>query len=216
MKNKLWILVAVIVVVLAGVGIYFLQGPGGNLATIGNTSMRSLLASGASQKCTFTNENSNGTIYVGGGKMRGDFSSKSGEVAAQSHMIITNNIAYVWIDGMAQGYRMPFEDMTAQGASNGQGIDADAKVATKCESWQASDVSFTLPTDVTFSEVSAGAQNGAAPTTPTATTSSTSGTSVKAGADTSAQTYAEQQCTACNMITDATAKAQCKASFDCR
>ncbi len=213
MNNKLWIWIAAAVVVLGGIGIFLMQGPGGSLATIGNTSMRSLLESGASQKCTFNNSNSNGTIYVGGGKMRGDFTSKSADVVAESHMIITNNIAYVWIDGTSQGYRMPFEDLTPQGNAGGdQGIDADAKVATNCENWQASDTSFTLPTDITFNSVSTGASSGATPTAPAATTSSSSGAS--AGA--SAQTYAEQQCAACNTISDATAKAQCKASFDCR
>jgi len=219
MQNKklIWI-AAAIVVVLGGIGIFFLQGPGGSLATIGNTSMRSLLESGASQKCTFSNSNSNGTIYVGAGKMRGDFTSKSGDVAAQSHMIISNNIAYVWIEGTPIGYRMPFENLTAGGgAQNDQGIDADAKVATNCEVWQANETSFTLPTDITFSEVSAGAAGGTVPTAATSSSSGAStGTGANAGASATTQTYAEQQCAACNTITDSTAKAQCKASFDCR
>lgn len=206
MKN-IWIWVAVAVVVVGAAGFYFMQG-GGGLSTLGNTSLRSLIASNASQKCEFSNADSNGTIYVGAGKMRGDFASQAGGVEAQSHMVIANNIAYIWLDGSTQGYRMPFEKLSATSSAQSGGIDADAKVATKCENWQATEVSFALPTNVTFMEIGAQMQVPA-------TTGASTGAS--AGANTAApQTYAEQKCAACNMITDATAKAECKASFDCR
>src|SRR3569623_566933 len=144
-RNWIWIIIAIIVVLLAA--LFFLKGGVGGLSTLGNTSLRSLLASNASQQCSFDNGQSSGTIYVSAGRMRGDFAVKSGEASAQSHMVISNNIAYVWIDGMNQGYRMPFEDLSAS-SSNKQsgGVDADAKVATKCGPWQANDSSFTLPT----------------------------------------------------------------------
>jgi hypothetical protein len=183
------------------------------LATLGNTSLRELLSANISQKCTFDNGEASGTLYVGVSKMRGDFTSKSGEASStQSHMIISNNIAYVWIDGIPMGYRMGFEDLATNSGQNG-GVDADAKVATKCESWQAIDTAFALPTDVTFNEV------GTVPSAATQNSNTTSGnasatTGASAGADAN-MTYTERQCAACAMITDKTARAQCVASFDC-
>ena len=150
--------------------------------------------------------------------MRGDFSAKAGGSSAQSHMIITNNIAYVWIDGMSQGYRLPFEDMTATtSAKNSQGIDADARVATHCGPWSATDAPFALPTDVSFSPV--GTPTGdMTPTTSGASNKGTSSSATSGGAAAGASantSYYAQQCAACNAIADSSAKAQCIASFDC-
>jgi hypothetical protein len=148
--------------------------------------------------------------------MRGDFSSKTGETTAQSHMVIANNIAYVWIDGMNQGYRMPFENLSASSSNNqaAGGVDADAKVATKCGAWSATDAVFSLPTDISFNPVGAPAGD----LTPT-TSGTTSGASAGAGAGAAGTvptgSYYAQQCAACNAITDSTARAQCIASFDC-
>ena len=203
-KTVLWVAIAVVVVAAAG-AFFFLNNTPGGIATLGNTSLRSLLANNVSQKCTFNNGDANGTIYVSAGRMRGDFTSKAGEGTAQSHMIITNNIAYVWIDGMNQGYRMPFEDMASTSSKNsGQGIDADARVATNCESWQSNDASFSLPTDVSFNAVA----------TPPASNQQTSTTSTSAGVKAN-MSYYEQQCATCNAMTDKTAKDQCIAYFDC-
>ncbi|MES2006642.1 MAG: hypothetical protein V4436_00875, partial [Patescibacteria group bacterium] len=129
-KTLVWIIGLVILVAAVG-GFFFLNNTPGGITTLGNTSLRSLLSGTTSQKCTFNNGDASGVIYVSASRMRGDFTSKAGEVTAQSHMIITNNIAYVWIDGMSQGYRMPFEDMAStSGKNNNTGVDADARVAT--------------------------------------------------------------------------------------
>jgi hypothetical protein len=212
MKN-IWIWVAVIVIVLGGIGFFVWQN-GGNvsLSTLGNTSLRSLLTANVSQKCTFNNGDSSGTIYVSAGRMRGDFTAKANEEASsQSHMVISNNLAYVWIDGSTQGYRMSFEDITATTSrQSGQGIDADSKVATNCEPWAANDTVFSLPTDVTFNALpSAGTS---ANSQSQSTTGASAGASVNANAG---GDYYAQKCAACNMITDKAAKAECIASFDC-
>lgn len=209
---------AVVIVAAAVAGYYFIgQGSGSTvLSTIGNTSLRSLLAGVSPQKCTFDNGQSIGTIYVANGKMRGDFESKTETVTAKSHMVISNSISYVWLDGMKQGYRMAFDDMAKGNSTQGQGIDADAKVATKCESWQANETVFTLPTDVTFNEV--GMPPAQTNTTPAQGASTGAGASAGANASgkvPSAQDYMAQQCAACAAVTDPSAKAQCMAVFDC-
>ncbi len=214
-KNWIWIAVAVIVVGLLG---YFLFAMGGasSLSSLGNTSLRSLLTSNATQTCTFTNSQTSGTIYVSAGRMRGDFSSKTGETTAQSHMIISNNIAYVWVDGLAQGYRMPFEDLSASSSNKANGgVDADAKVATNCGPWAANDSVFVLPSDISFNPI--GAPAGDMAPTSSNTSGQTSGSANVSGSasGSATQSYLAQQCAACNAITDKTARMQCVAHFDC-
>jgi hypothetical protein len=215
MQNKL-IIGAVVLVVIAAGAVFFMKGGTGSFSTMGNTSLRALLSSNASQKCSFNNGDSSGTIYVGAGKMRGDFTSKTEGATAQTHMIISNDIVYVWLDGTAQGFRTAFSDMKPNSTSQG-GVDADAKVATDCTSWQATESSFELPANVTFM---------AAPSANTGTMPQGSAGGDAAHTDASAHTsagasagatmdYHAQQCAACNMVTDPTAKMQCKASFDC-
>jgi hypothetical protein len=211
-KNWIWIVIAVIVIGLLG---YLFLGKGlGGLSTLGNTSLRSLLTANTTQTCTFDNGQSSGTIYVSAGRMRGDFAGKSDTTEAKSHMIISNDIAYVWIDGMNQGYRMPFESLSASSSKNQTGgIDADAKVAAKCGPWSSNDAVFSLPTDVSFNPVGAPAGDMMPTTSNQGSTSDSSAGA--AGGTMPAGSYAAQQCAACASITDANAKAQCIASFDC-
>ncbi len=220
MQNKKLIFgVVAVIIVVVGAALFFMNGGTRGLTTLGNTSLRTLLTSNMSQKCSFSNADSSGTIYVGGGKMRGDFTSKADQGSAQSHMVIDNNIAYVWIDGTAQGYRMPFENLSAANGGKTGGVDADAKVATDCTPWQATEASFTLPTDVTFNALpnAASAQTQTQTQTNTEATGANATGSAGAGATTDTNmSYYEQKCAACNALTDATAKSQCKASFDCR
>lgn len=154
-KNWIWIAVAAIVVIGGG-ALFLMNGGAGPFASMGNTSLRSLLSANTTQKCSFDNAQSTGTIYVATGEMRGDFTSKVGQASAQSHMVIANDMVYIWADGTPVGYRMAFDDMKPGGASS-PGIDADAKVATDCTPWQAEAASFTLPTTVTFNAAPAAA-----------------------------------------------------------
>lgn len=208
-KNWIWIVAAVVVVGLLG---YLFLGNGAfNFSSLGNTSLRSLLTSNTAQKCSFDNGQTSGTIYVSAGRMRGDFSSKTGEAASKSHMVISNDIAYVWVDGITQGYRMPFESLSASSSTQASGgIDADAKVAANCGPWASNDSLFSLPSNVSFNPVGAPAGD-MAPTTSGATKASTS---AGASADTP-QSYYEQVCGECNAITDDTLRLQCIAKNDC-
>src|SRR3989344_7159247 len=67
-------------------------------------SLVELLAAGTAQKCTFdhsvdgsTNE---GRIYIGNGKMRGDFSSTVNGQTMMAHMISDGQEVNTWVDGM--------------------------------------------------------------------------------------------------------------------
>ena len=134
-------------------------------------------------------------------------------------MIISNNIAYVWIDGISQGYRMPFEDLSASSSTKAAGsVDADAKVATNCGAWAANDSVFTLPTDVSFNPVGAPAGDMAPTTSGSSNGSSggaSTGTSGSAAGTAPEGSYYAQQCASCSAIIDKAARAQCIASFDC-
>ena len=109
---------------------------------------------------------------------------------------------------------MSFDSMNS---GKGGSPDANANVDYKCQPWSATETKFTLPAGVNFQDMTAMMQQAktAAPAPAAASgTGASAGTSATGAAK--VQTYAEQQCAACNSITDAGAKAQCKASFDCR
>ena len=166
MQQKTWAWILVAVIVIAAVGYFIYQNGGGRaLSTLGNTSLRSLLTSNTAQQCAFNNGQSSGTIYVAGGKMRGDFTAQGS--SAQSHMVIIGGFAYVWIDGVSAAYYMPFESLSATTTSqNTGGIDADAKVATNCKTWQVNQGLFDLPASVNFNKVGTTLPSGdMAPTT---------------------------------------------------
>src|SRR3989344_4479660 len=63
-------------------------------------SLKSLLAVSTPQQCTFMDNSgdvtSEGTIYAGGGKMRGDFNSVASGKTMEGHLIVINDVGYVW------------------------------------------------------------------------------------------------------------------------
>ncbi len=222
MKNKN-ILIGVAAVAVVGIGAYLMMGKGVLPSIMSpssqQTTLKALLAAGTNQTCTFTSQtaesSSSGEVYIGGGKMRGDFTSVAAGKTTMSHLVVSNGIAYLWIDQPLQGFRMSFDSMNGK---NGSSMDANATTDYKCQPWNAIETKFDLPAGVNFQDMSAMIEQAAKMQAQTGANAEVSapaaGTPTGAGA--SAQTYAEQQCAACNAIPDATAKAQCKASFDCR
>lgn len=122
----------------------------------GETTFTSLLASGIAQQCDFTsattNAESQGKVYVGGGKIRGDFTSVTQGTTVASHMIVRDESTYVWSDKAPFGMKMPVPksgETTPQGMDNG----ADAmnqKVNVNCTGWDVDESVFTLPAEIKF------------------------------------------------------------------
>ncbi len=212
MNNKV---VAAVVVVLLLIGGYFgytkLKGggaivPGTTSESGGMKSLKDLLSSGAAQKCTFSQTSdsgtSEGTTYVSGGKVRGDFTTTSSGKTMTSHMISDGKTSYIWTEGEKTGFKMTATDASpstvqkdsADNPVNSQ-ADLDQKADYKCSSWIVDGSVFTPPSNVTFTDFSQMLNPSSAP-------SQGSGS-------------APSQCSYCDSLTGDD-KTQCRSAFGCK
>ena len=203
MNNKVLIGVVAVVIVLLGAFFFFRSGgSGGSTAETPSQllSLRDLRGRSGPQTCTFTsstaNSQSEGTVYINNGLMRGNFTSSQNGQTVASHMITKDDSVYVWSDGLAQGYKMDVSTLdAAPGGGTQNGIDATAPVGYDCKAGSIDPSVFELPAGITFSAA------GAA-TVPT-------GSGVGAGASqTGAASAHAMQCQSCDQAPDAATKAQ--------
>jgi len=193
-KGIIGALVAVVVVVGGG---YYLWSQGGmpGKETDPTTSFRELAASQSPQECTFTAPNGGvGTLFVSGGKIRGDFTGSLGGGTTTGHIIMRDNMSYIWAEGMTQGFKNSFAEATSTGESPAAG--PDDRVTTDCKSWTADESKFELPQSVTFNTVSS--------------------MQIRAGAsEAGSSAGVNATCSQCDMIPNDEAKKQCRAALNC-
>ncbi len=209
MNKTIALVLGVIVVVGAG----YLVISGGSTqsgATTVNGSMKELLAQGKSLKCAFQNTiavgTTSGTVYVGNGKLHGDYTiTQTGSAQViQAHMTIDGPTMYYWMEGQSTGFKVPFDASKSAEPASGSSADASAQFTKaadySCTSWTVDESVFSLPqmpftdvTNVTPTSASAGAMptGGVAPTE-------------------------AQKCAACDQIPDASAKSQCRVALGCK
>jgi len=164
------VVIAIVVVIILLLGGYFLmkKGPASPSAVApvptqeqatSPSSLRDLIAKGVSQSCTYSTDNSQGTIYLGDGKIRGDFNVTTVDDSGQSqttssHMIIMDNTNYLWTEASTTGIKMSFDQnatpapVTSNTPTNS--FDANALNNYKCSAWTVDPSLFTLPTGVNF------------------------------------------------------------------
>lgn len=175
METKTFIGIVVAVVVVGGGVWYFSSNNGGGFPTEegvtgtmeekaeGSATLADLMMRTGSFRCDVemkaeaTNgmSESAGTVYIGDGKMRGDFATKVSGMTINSYMISREGYVYTWSDMMPQGMKMKVStdgsaDTTTQGA-----MDASAAVDYHCAPWAVDGSKFTVPTAVTFTEYGA-------------------------------------------------------------
>jgi len=161
------------------------------------------LASGKPQKCEvrFNQEGnqSQGTMYVGGGKMRNDSTATVAGKTIVSHMILDGNTIYTWVDGQSTGFKMEATASEAEKSQAGKQkpVNLEQKVNYTCESWSVDTSLFSLPANITFSDFSSLIPKIQAPTA-----------NMGAGQNASA-------CAACDQV-PASSRAQCKAALGCK
>lgn len=210
------IVIAIAVVLLLGIGgfVFLKKSPvtpstdtkmtqttdGSSNTGASEKSLKDLFASGASQQCTFNNPDSKesmGTVYVSGGKVRGDFTVAVEGTNMTTHMIGDGTNSYIWTDGQTTGMKMAFDPTTAtqNPSTQSQAMDLNAKMNFNCSAWSVDKNIFVVPTNVTFTELNV-------PKTGTVIKGST-GSDMKI-----------QQCAACDNAPDE-AKEQCKAALGC-
>lgn len=158
-KSLLYGLGAIALLVVAGAAVLTMTGgfPGQTANVVDHelvsesTSLTELLARPDARTCSIETVAggalTEGMIYVAGGKMRGDFTTTSGNQTTKSHLLVDGNMSYLWTDSSNQGFYIPFETMTGEGTS---GIDASAKMEYACKPWAVEENKFVLPTTVSF------------------------------------------------------------------
>lgn len=165
---KKFLPVALVVLVLAIAGyFYFGKSKGGTMmgdTPAGMKSLKELITSGVSQKCTFsvTGESgvSEGTNYVSGGNVRGDFTNTYQGKETVSHMISDGKTSYVWTEGEKTGYKMSVSEETKESQDGttddtmGNEANLDQKMDYNCSSWVPDNSLFSPPSDVTFTDLS--------------------------------------------------------------
>ena len=143
------------------------------------SSLRDLISKGIAQSCTFNTEKTNGSVYVSGKSVRGDFETTIDNAVMKSHMIVKDNTSYIWTDGKGVGIKMSFDPSATPVATSGSpsagqsgSLDPSVNMNYKCSTWIADNSKFDLPSGVTFSTFAM--PSSAAPgTTTTGTSKST-------------------------------------------
>lgn len=166
MKYLIAIIVAVVVV---GGGVYYFMSSGsgsGTMATstkdtisvdqaTGTGSLKSLLGMSGSQQCTVSHatasSESSGTVYVSGGKLRGDFSAQAAGQTFKAHLVVRDGQAHTWIDGVPTGFTASVD--TASASSQNQSVSVDQDVDYDCQPWSVDQSMFELPTGIEFMKV---------------------------------------------------------------
>ena len=126
-------------------------------AMINKLSLKDLIQAGSNQQCTFsdTEAKTSGTVYLGGGKMRGDFQSEADGKPFTSHMINDGTAVYIWMDNQPGGFKASMDAVEQASAGiNMQTIDINKPSDYACEPWSVDGSKFTVPTTIQFSDMS--------------------------------------------------------------
>ena len=120
-------------------------------------SIKNLLASGKNETCTVKypvgEQMGEGTVYVSGKNLRGDFTMTSEGKTFDSHMIQDETFIYSWLSLSPQGAKMKIAELEkVQASPTTESVDLDQEVDINCSSWSVDSSKFTPPADVNFME----------------------------------------------------------------
>lgn len=136
-------------------------------ATAETASIKSLMQKGGSQQCTFSTvadgSKSDGTIYLAGGKMRGDFDVITENVTVMSHTIFDGTTSYIWTHDAGEGLKMNVDPADIESYADNQPISADKNLEFECKSWNEDSSKFVPPSDVKFNDLPAMPSGNALP-----------------------------------------------------
>ncbi len=175
--NKTVLSILGVVVIIAAVAIFITKGkpqsasqntnqPGQTQNT--NTSGKKMAFSdfakqGGSYKCTVTQyidqgmtQSTEGTVYLDGGKIRGEYSTKVQGMSIDTSVIVRDGFAYTWTSMSPTGYKIAVKDQAGDtnASANGSYSWNDKMIGDyNCESWSADQSKFAVPTSVTFQEI---------------------------------------------------------------
>lgn len=123
-----------------------------------------LLGSGKNVMCQmdYSNESDSteGTAYVSGEKMRGDFTIETADgTTMTSHMIRDDQYSYIWTDDNSKGTKIKVEvtadiEEKAKPQTQQTGVDVDKEVDLDCSNWTVDNSMFIPPTSIEFTDFS--------------------------------------------------------------
>jgi predicted DNA binding CopG/RHH family protein len=160
-------------------------------------SLEDFLTMTNNQQCTFADAEAetSGTIYVANGNLRGDFVSSTdnsqGTDEVEAHVIARGQEVYLWMEGVAEGYKSSLEsisDVSADLPINDI-VNPDSDIDYECSPWTADESKFELP-NIEFNDL-------------TSLIESVGGNENNA-----------LQCAACDSLSG-DAQAQCRAALSC-
>ncbi len=224
LKNKVLIIVIALVILLGAGGYAYIsttksktpQGTSENTKTSEMMDTKAsdessitgtvldLIRSGKNMKCTFSYDDDDagstqGTTYVSGQKMRGDYAVvTSKNETIESHMISDGTWMYTWGSALPQGMKMKMDTFSADetSAQDAQAVNQNIKelqnkVDYKCQGWSVDNSKFELPSEIEFTDYSEFLDK------------------LKSSMP------AKGNCSACDMIEDESAKTQCQKALGC-
>lgn len=132
----------------------------------GANTINGLLGQNKNVTCTFSSTDSSGnqtsgTVYVAGERMRGDFTYQaSGEAEQKSNVLRDSEYQYFWQEGSSTGFKSKIaEPEASEGKDNentqGQTVDQDAEYDFKCSDWSVDESKFNPPGEIEFTDYSA-------------------------------------------------------------
>ncbi len=199
---------------------------GANVAAAPSTptgTMADIMARGGNQECSVTStaggQNTSGTVYVGGGKMRGNFTSQTQGGAIQSHMISDGQNVYVWSSLMTQGIEMSVAQAKSGQSSGAQQNLYNQQVNYSCKPWTLDAAQFTLPSGIKFTTMAQMTSGATAPkaTSPSSGASAGANSNTSAsGGSTSGSGASAPNCAMCDSAPAGESRDQCKAYFGCK
>ena len=167
--------------------------------------IQDLFARGANIQCTFKYDdegnNTEGTIYLSGKKMRGNFSLTQGDgTVFASNIIRDENYGYTWMEGQEQGTKIKIEtteeisETTKENNKKNELFALDDKnIDYDCKPWNVDNSMFTPPSNVKFQDLSAQVEQIKKTT----------------------EEFNESKCDTCNQIPAGTTRDQCLQALNC-
>lgn len=171
-----------------------------SFAMNGEAAFRALFLSGQSLKCDvqYTPDEIEGTavgtVYIAPEQFRADITMTGAMGSTDMSVIHTNTTGYAWGQTPVGQMAIKFDtDNDTKDAENSESFDMDENVQYNCQKWNVDTSVFQPPSNIEFIDLQAQMQS-----------------TIDANANINAM-----QCSACNQISDPSAKAQCLTAMNC-
>ncbi|KKR78314.1 MAG: hypothetical protein UU23_C0001G0078 [Candidatus Curtissbacteria bacterium GW2011_GWA1_40_9] len=163
----------IVVLVIAAAGAYLYKGRSQGAAksvdrvqeavetvSVNKGSIRGLIDKDENVTCSvkYLDNEMSGTVYIAGGKVRGDFTTAEIGEMPENHMIQNGEYTYIWTN-LNQGIKMKISEEATQVSPSPQStaskpLDLDEQIEMDCDKWSVDESMFVPPSDVSFSDLS--------------------------------------------------------------